>query len=341
MARPLRLEHPGAAWHITVRGNERRNIVRSDRDRRRFVELLGEAARRYGWVITAWVLMSNHYHLVIETPDSTLSRGMQWLNSKYAQWFNKTHKRVGHLFQGRFKAVLVDRDTYLLELLRYVVLNPVRAKMVARPEDYRWSSYRATAGLDEAPPWLAVDRVLAQFAPDRELAQGYYRDFVLQAIGTPDSPWDKLTNQIYLGSEAWTARMRTLVETRPRPDDHPSTQLNVGRPSMPQIVETVAKVFATTADAIRLGHGGDERMAVAWLGCFEGRHRRRAIAASLLLRSSGRVSDLISTCDAELDRRPLLRPAIDRCCDLLRGSPDTSPHLPTNHRLIIPAVAQF
>ncbi|MCA1734260.1 MAG: transposase, partial [Acidobacteria bacterium] len=142
MARPLRLEHEGALWHITSRGNERKNIYRSDADRRLFLSLLGEAVKRYRWILHEYMLMSNHYHLLIETPEKTLSRGMQWLNGEYARGFNKRHKRVGHLFHGRFKGQLVEKDSYLLELIRYVALNPVRAGIVARPEEYRWSSYR-------------------------------------------------------------------------------------------------------------------------------------------------------------------------------------------------------
>ena len=133
MARPLRLEYPGAVWHITARGNERKNIFRSDADRRLLLELLGDAVRRYGWIVHTYVLMSNHYHFLIETPRPTLSRGMQWLNGKYAQRFNKRHDRVGHLFQGRFKGFLIENSEYLNEVLRYVVLNPVRAGLVARP----------------------------------------------------------------------------------------------------------------------------------------------------------------------------------------------------------------
>jgi putative transposase len=146
MARPLRIEFPDALYHVTSRGNERRAIFRSDHDRRTFLGFLGTAARRFGWSVTAWVLMTNHFHVVIQTPEPNLSRGMQWLNGVYAGWFNARHHRSGHLFQGRFKAVLVDSQRYFAEVLRYVVLNPVRAKMVERPEDYRWSSYHVTAG---------------------------------------------------------------------------------------------------------------------------------------------------------------------------------------------------
>jgi putative transposase len=150
MARQLRLDFAGAVHHVTTRGNERRSIFHSNEDRRMFLQLLGVAAKRFQWIVAAYVLMTNHFHLLIETPEPNLSRGMQWLAGAYAMWFNRRHGRSGHLFQGRFHSFLVDRDEYFAEVLRYVVLNPVRAKLVAHPADYRWSSYRATAGLERA-----------------------------------------------------------------------------------------------------------------------------------------------------------------------------------------------
>src|SRR5689334_2023017 len=131
MTRPLRLEFPGSYWHITHRGNERRPTFYRDADRLYFLDLLGEAVGRFKWIVTAYALMLNHYHLLLELTDvETLSRGMKWLNGKYVSWFNRRHDRVGHLFQGRFKNFLIDKETYALEVSRYVVLNPVRAKLV-------------------------------------------------------------------------------------------------------------------------------------------------------------------------------------------------------------------
>jgi REP element-mobilizing transposase RayT len=221
MARPLRLEFSDALYHVTSRGNERRPIFRTNRDRETFLLFLGQATRRFGWSVTGWVLMTNHFHLVLKTPEPNLSKGMQWLNSTYANWFNRIHRRCGHLFQGRFKAFLVDEESYFADVLRYVVLNPVRAKMCERPEEYRWSSYRATAGLEEAPAWLDATAVHRLFGPDAASAEPLYREFVLAKIGCEDRLWDKLTNQLYLGAEEWVKRMRRQIETKPRSHDHP------------------------------------------------------------------------------------------------------------------------
>lgn len=175
----------------------------------------------------------------MQTPEPNLSRGMHWFNSAYAGWFNRKRKRCGHLYQGRFKSLLIQGEAYFAEVLRYVVLNPVRAHMVNRPEDYKWSSYRATAGIEAAPDWLALDSALMLFHPDRDAAQAEYRDFVLAKIGAEDRLWDKLINRIYLGTEEWARTMRKIVETKPRSSDHPRAQRAVGRPKMNRIVERV------------------------------------------------------------------------------------------------------
>jgi REP element-mobilizing transposase RayT len=145
MARPLRLEFAGATYHVTARGDGREDIYLSDADRRLFLAVLGSVAERFNWTIHAYCLMSNHYHLLVETPEGNLSKGMRQLNGVYTQDFNRTHHRVGHVFQGRYKAILVEKEAYLLELVRYVVLNPVRAGMVRTPGEWPWSSYRATS----------------------------------------------------------------------------------------------------------------------------------------------------------------------------------------------------
>ncbi len=214
MARPLRIEYPGALYHVTARGNARQAIYKDDADRRAFLNVLEAVVERFNWLCHAYCLMGNHYHLLIETPDGNLSKGMRELNGRYTQAFNRRHRRVGHLFQGRFKAILIEREGYLLELCRYVVLNPVRARMARSPDKYKWSSYRATAGQGRAPSFLTTDWVLAQFAKRRPEAQRRYRRFVREGLGAP-SPWDALKGQVLLGSEAFTRRLtRHLKQAR-------------------------------------------------------------------------------------------------------------------------------
>lgn len=319
MSRPLRLEFAGSLWHVTQRGNEQRDIFVDDEDRSHMLTLLGNAVDRFGWILYTYSLMSNHYHFVLElTREQTLSRGMQWFDGKYAQYFNRRHQRVGHLFQGRFGSQLVDKEAYLLTVLRYVVLNPVRAGMVASPEDYAWSSYRATVGLSPAPRWLAIDRVLSSFGPEPGRACAEYRKFVEAGIGDTTRPWDNVVGQMYLGTEAWMERVREQVNSRPRSDEYPDAQRNLSRPSMSTILHAVASALATTEDAIRHGRGGMARMLTAWLAWHEGALELRTIAAALRLRSAGGVSRLVSRCDIDLTRDQSLRERVDRCLAELR-----------------------
>ncbi len=188
-----------------------RTIYEDDSDRKQFLTILGEVIRTYNWVCHSYCLMSNHYHLVIETPDGNLSKGMRQLNGVYTQATNRRHSRVGHLFQGRYKAILVDVDPYFLELTRYVVLNPVRAGMVERPGDWAWSSYLDMLGNRSPPDWLATDGLLAQFSTERREAVRRYVQFVAEGIGK-ESIWRDLNRQIYLGDAQFVERMQAKRE---------------------------------------------------------------------------------------------------------------------------------
>ncbi|MBA3535953.1 MAG: transposase [Tatlockia sp.] len=200
MARPLRIEYPGAVYHITSRGDRREDIYLSSHDMNTFLATLGSTCERYAWHCYAYCLMNNHYHLLIETPLANLSKGMRHLNGVYTQRFNKEHNHVGHVFQGRYKSILVEKENYLLELCRYIVLNPLRAKIVNCLNDWQWSSYLAMTEDSTPPKWLKVDSILPLFGLDRKKAQKAYIEFVHSGINK-NSPWDNLKNQIYLGSQ--------------------------------------------------------------------------------------------------------------------------------------------
>jgi putative transposase len=318
MARPLRIEFPGASYHITAVGNERRNIFRADRDRRKFLSLLGIVAQRFGWSVTTWTLMSNHYHLIVTTPQPNLSAGMHWLNTSYVVWFNRRYGRTGHLFRGRFRADLIENGLHFAEALRYVVLNPVRAKMVARPEDYRWSSFRAIAGLDPAPEWLDVAAALEYFGGVSPEAQVQYVEFVLIKLHSDESLWDRTINGIFFGSEKWAKDMRKRIDSKLRSSEHPRKQRAVGRPKMHDIVTTVARTAEQKPSDLQNTHGGLLRMLAAWIGWNEGLIPLRTIAASLRLRSQGHVSGLIRRCDREFASNPTLLSHLDETLHALR-----------------------
>lgn len=218
MARPLRIEFPGAIYHVTSRGDRREAIFEDNEDRQHFLTVVGQAVERFDAAVLAYCLMDNHYHLVVHTRNANLSRLMQRLNGVYTQAYNRRHNKEGHLFQGRFKGILVDRDAYLLEVCRYVDLNPLRAGMVRDPGNWPWSSYGAHTGRKPAPAWLDIATVHgyllgrdAVTTADTRSAQRRY--VALVAAGRGVKLWDEaLAQQIFLGSPEFVERMQALAD---------------------------------------------------------------------------------------------------------------------------------
>lgn len=220
MSRPLRIEFDGAVYHVTSRGDRREPIYRDDDDRLTQLEVIARAMDRFDAQVLAYCQMGNHYHLVLHTRQANLSRLMRHVNGVYTQAFNRRHGLVGHLFQGRFKAVLVDRDAYLLALCRYVERNPVAAGMVADAREWRWSSVRAHLGLAPTPPWLDSDGLHGYLlgrpvdgARARHRAIQLYAAMVEQTSEDDAHFWrDALRHQVFLGDEAFVQRMQALAE---------------------------------------------------------------------------------------------------------------------------------
>ena len=235
MTRPLRIEYQNAVHHVTSRGNARNKIFLGDQDRENFLFVLDAVVKRHNWLCHAYCLMDNHYHLMIETPDANLSRGTRQLNGVYTQKYNWWHSKTGHLFQGRYKSILVDKENYLLELCRYVVLNPVRANMVEKPEEWKWSSYGATAGLKTVPNYLTVDWILGLFSNNKAEAQKRYRKFVREGIHT-GSPWDDLQGQILLGEEGFIEKYKDLLSDKEQIKEIPRPQRYVSRPRLSNLI---------------------------------------------------------------------------------------------------------
>ena len=204
MTRPLRLEFAGALYHVTSRGQRKTAIFLDDLDRARWMSILDLVCTRYNFSILGFCQMTNHYHLILETADGNLAQGMRHLNGLYSQYFNRRHELVGHLFQGRYKAILVQREAYLLELTRYVVLNPVRAGFVTSPDDWRWSSHACVMGTVPASAWLDTASTLRQFGTERASAVEAYLRFVMEGIGC-ESPLKNIRHQLLLGDEAFVA----------------------------------------------------------------------------------------------------------------------------------------
>lgn len=211
MSRPLRIEYAGALYHVTSRGNAKEPIYLDDGDYKLFLKVLAKACERYNWVIHSYCLMNNHYHLLVETPDGNLSRGMRQLNGVYTQKFNYKHQHVGHIFQGRYKAILVDKQSYLMEVSRYIVLNPMRAHLVEQLDQYPWSSWFYTLGRYECPQWFNITDTLQLFSRSMAAARQAYVRFVYS--GAEQKLWNQLKQQIYLGCEEFVEKhLVTAIE---------------------------------------------------------------------------------------------------------------------------------
>jgi putative transposase len=259
MARPLRIEFPGGLYHFIVRGNERKAVFRDDADREDYLRRLAHYRKKFGFRLLAYCLMDNHVHLVIESGSDPLSRIMAGLQSSYTQYFNRRHRRVGHLFQGRYKAFLVERDPYALALLRYVHENPVKARIVLKPEEYPWSSDRAYRR-GRSPDWLDVDRLLRMLGARRSVAIRAYRRLMREELEQP-----------YEDVASWGQAVK---------GDRPFADLafqKVGEPKLPRpglTVETVAIEVAKrrklSLEKMRSPSQGREeslgRALVAWAG---------------------------------------------------------------------------
>jgi putative transposase len=278
MARPLRICFPGAVYHVITRGNAQELIVRDDLDREAFFRTLARVIDRFGWLCHSYCLMDNHYHLVVETPQPNLSNGMRQLNGLHAQFFNARYNRCGHVFQSRFRSLLVEKDSYLLSVSRYVVLNPLRAGICDRPEQWPWSSYRATAGLAAAPPFLTTDWLLAQFAPTRMAAQRRYRAYAAQGIG--DALEERVRGE-RLGADNF---LRATHGYDPPLAEIPRRQVEPLRPRLDEIFAGARP--AQIARAYRR-HGYTLRQIAEYLGCSYSTVSRRLRREEASLRHVG------------------------------------------------------
>jgi len=294
MARPIRIERAGGWYHITARGNERRPICRDNRDREHFLELLAEMTPRFNLTLHAFVLMDNHYHLLVELREANLSRAVQWLNVSYSVWFNRRHGRCGHLFQGRFKSVIVDATEWGLRLSRYLHLNPVRTakldlskqeqqqrrvgsggvpdgalvrKRITELRRYRWSSYRAYVGLAAVPEWLECGTVLELGGGRKGGERRHYREYVEGALreGVSQSPWEELREQVVLGGQKFVAGLREHLSGNDR-EQPGARRLREQRPGIAEVIRCVEDLKGEKWSDFRDRHGDNGRDFVLYIG---------------------------------------------------------------------------
>ncbi len=298
MARPLRVQYPGALYHITARGNERKAIFRSDEDRETFLAILAQAVERYRLILHAYVLMDNHYHLLLETKEANLSLALRHLNGVYTSSFNRTHQRAGHLFQGRYKAILVEKESYLLELSRYIHLNPIRVKMDIRPERYAWSSYRDYIGSRTAPGWLTREALLGTFGRENRRAEQAYRKYVEEGVRKEmETPWKEVVGQVVLGGEGFLRSVQTKLSGG-RNREVPSRRGLEVRPTWEEIKKRVQKASPELM-ALKTGNRSNPvRAVLIYLGRERGGLSLRELAehldleASTVSQTAGRVARL-------------------------------------------------
>jgi len=250
MARGLRIQFPGAFYHIITRGNEKRPIFIDDSDRKKYLEIIGNYKRDFGFYLYCYTLMTNHNHLLIETPMGNISRIMLCVNTNYAVYFNRRHNRVGHLFQGRYKSIVVDKEAYLLRLLRYIHLNPVRAKMVRSPKEYKWSSHRVYISGKDTSGLIDTEPVLGRFGNTKEMQITAYRDFVESEIGS-EHPGFEVKEGQFLGDDDFINnvkknRIRDITENK---------EILQRSMTFDEILSGVARFYKTEESEIRYSRG--------------------------------------------------------------------------------------
>lgn len=266
MARPLRIEYEGAVYHITGRGNERRKAFFAPSDYEKFLEYLKVAEERFGIILHAYVLMTNHYHLIIETPGANLSKAMHQIISSYTMYINRRRRRSGHLFQGRYKSIVVEKDSYLVELSRYIHLNPVRARMTDRPEDYPWSSYSCYITKKKSGI-LTTDLILSLHSENAKDARKRYREFVESAVGEDiESPYKKVYGGMILGGDSFIKEvLRKLKRQDIGREDISYRRQLMGRHEMEDIINRVAHEYGVAVDAVVSGREREARRVAIYL----------------------------------------------------------------------------
>jgi REP element-mobilizing transposase RayT len=314
MARPLRLEFPGALYHVMSRGNEKSLIFREDRDRHTFLAILASVIRSERWLLHSFCLLGNHYHLLLETPLGRLSHGMHGLNGRYSQDFNRRYERSGHLFEGRFKALIVEKQTHLLELHRYIVLNPVRAGLTERPEDWIWSSYRATCGRAAVPPWLETRWTLTQFAGDAETAMSSYARFVASGLSRITEP--VVHRQIFIGRKRFVATMARRLHGKTLDGEIPLVQRRPCPPTIEDICAAVSREWNVPVEALARRRAGEPRVAAIYLATMLTGMTAREVGAAFGVKR-GRVSNVISS--VEKERRKSLRGRLQALEEFLKS----------------------
>ncbi|MFT5208590.1 MAG: putative transposase [Flavobacterium sp.] len=269
MSRPVRIEFPGAHYHVTSKGTQDRLVFLDNEDRLAFLNVLDAVVSRFGWLLHSYVLMESHYHIIVECPKANLSKGMRQLNGVYTQHFNRRHEEEGSRFQGRFKSVLFEAMTYLLPLCRYVVLNPVRLGVSSSAQTYRWSSHRVLCGAIKKPNFLHTETLLASFEGPLKEKQRKYKEYVKAGIHA-DSPLLEKNSQVLLGSPKFIGQMQPILDGEKLAKRGPVRARR--RRSLPVLFKKVSEMSKSERNGLIKRAHIDDAYTLMEIGDFLGLH---------------------------------------------------------------------
>jgi REP element-mobilizing transposase RayT len=307
MARPTRIEYPGAVYHVICRGNNRQAIYRDDQDRRRYLEKLSYYCQDKKVDLLAYCLLSNHVHLLLETPEGNLSKMMQAFQTSYTVYFNKRHGRTGHVFEQRYKAMLVDKDNYLLQVSRYIHLNALSAKLAERAQNYRWCSYGSYLK-GKGIPGLKTETVLGQLNGSKTRKLQQYREYVEGGRGEqPGNPAPEVRQQIYVGDEEFVEAMQTSKK---------ASLTTERRHSLQRIINSVSAVTGVGETEMRQRQRGEAVKASREMLCYVARHhgqvRMSELAKVLQVKETSTPSHAVRRAEERLKVEPSFRRLLDQ-----------------------------
>lgn len=312
MARQLRIEFEGAFYHVTSRGNLREKVFFVDNDRERFLEILRRTKERYGYLLHAYALMDNHYHLMIETPRANISQIMQNINTSYTVYINRKHHRSGHLLQGRFKGIIVDKDEYLFTLSRYIHLNPVRAKIVQRPEDYKWTSYKAY--IDKTARKTLVDTAdtLSYFSKKKGKAARAYKAFIDAGVGGEENPFKEVEAGIILGDGRFKEKIMGLLDEIKADDEIPQLKRLREKVPIDKVINTCSSYYGKKQkELLRRGKGKRERQIVIYLSKVLSSKKSIEVGNYFGIKGPA-VSGVMKAIEGKLEKEKKLKKEIER-----------------------------
>jgi REP element-mobilizing transposase RayT len=311
MARQLRVEFENAFYHITSRGNLRDKIFYDDADRERFLRILSRTKERYGFLLHAYALMDNHYHLLMETPKANLSQIMQNINTSYTVYVNRKYQRSGHLLQGRFKGIIVDKDRYLVALSRYIHLNPVRSKLVKRPVDYPWTSYRAFIDQKAENSLVDTGETLSYFSKGRNKAVRAYREFVEVDEGKEENPFAAMEAGLLLGDGAFMVKVLRRIERIKVDEEIPQAKRLRKRVSIDAVIKACQLYYGKNRKAlVERAKGNEGRQVAIYLARILSGEKGKEVGQHFGIKGPA-VSDAIKRIEGRLDKESKLRERIE------------------------------